>query len=68
MVGIGLIGTGYWGKNHARNWKEMLKEGMSADEAVMMTRQMERFLSFVTLLPVEHTRICLYPLVEMLSN
>ena len=28
MVGIGLIGTGYWGKNHARNWKEMLKEGI----------------------------------------
>ena len=28
MVGIGLIGTGYWGKNHARNWKEMLNEGI----------------------------------------
>ncbi|WOF17090.1 Gfo/Idh/MocA family oxidoreductase [Methanoplanus sp. FWC-SCC4] len=28
MVGIGLIGTGYWGKNHARNWKRMLDDGI----------------------------------------
>lgn len=39
---------------------EMLKEGMSADDAVKLARQMERFLSFVTLLPVEHTRMWLY--------
>ena len=39
---------------------EMLKYGMSADDVVMMTRQMERFLSFVTLLSVEHTKIWLY--------
>lgn len=28
MVGIGLIGTGYWGKNHARVYKELLSEGI----------------------------------------
>lgn len=39
---------------------EVLKEDMSADEAVMMARQMERFLSLATLLPVEHTKIWLY--------
>ncbi len=39
---------------------EVLKEDMSADEAMMMARQMERFLSLATLLPVEHTEIWLY--------
>ena len=39
---------------------EVLKEEMSADDAVMMARQMERFLSLATLLPVEHTEIWLY--------
>lgn len=39
---------------------EVLKEGMNADDAVMMARQMERFLSLATLLPVEHTKIWLY--------
>lgn len=39
---------------------EVLKEEMSADDAIMMSRQMERFLSLATLLPVEHTRIWLY--------
>jgi UDP-N-acetylglucosamine 3-dehydrogenase len=28
LVGIALIGTGYWGKNHARNWQELLEEGI----------------------------------------
>lgn len=27
MVGIGVIGTGYWGKNHVRVFKELLMEG-----------------------------------------
>ena len=31
MTGIGLVGTGYWGKNHARNWREMLGEGIIDD-------------------------------------
>lgn len=39
---------------------EVLKEELSADDAVIMTRQMERFLSLATLLPVEHTKIWLY--------
>ncbi|MFX1392828.1 MAG: Gfo/Idh/MocA family protein [Promethearchaeota archaeon] len=26
MVGIGIIGTGYWGKNHVRNYKTLLME------------------------------------------
>ena len=39
---------------------EVLKEGMSVDDAVMIDRQMERFLTFATLLPVEHTKIWLY--------
>lgn len=39
---------------------EVLKVEMSADEAVIMARQMERFLSLATLLPVEHTKIWLY--------
>ncbi len=26
MVGIGIIGTGYWGKNHVRNYKALLIE------------------------------------------
>ncbi|HEC92488.1 MAG TPA: Gfo/Idh/MocA family oxidoreductase [Candidatus Atribacteria bacterium] len=34
MVGIGVIGTGYWGKNHVRNWKELLSEGV-IDELVL---------------------------------
>ncbi len=38
----------------------VLKEGMNANEALMMAGQMERFLSFATLLPVEHTEIWLY--------
>ncbi len=25
MTGIGIIGTGYWGKNHVRNYKNLLK-------------------------------------------
>jgi len=28
MVGIGLIGTGYWGKNHARVYRELLQDGL----------------------------------------
>lgn len=39
---------------------EVLREGLSADDVVMMTRQMERFLSLATLLPVEQTKIWLY--------
>lgn len=39
---------------------EVLKEEICAEEAVMMARQMERFLSLATLLPVEHTKIWLY--------
>ena len=31
MVGIGLIGTGYWGKNHARVYRELLEEGLIDD-------------------------------------
>jgi|LSQX01.2.fsa_nt_gb UDP-N-acetylglucosamine 3-dehydrogenase len=31
MVGIGLIGTGYWGKNHARVYRELLAEGLIDD-------------------------------------
>lgn len=31
MVGIGLIGTGYWGKNHARVYRELLEEGFIDD-------------------------------------
>ena len=27
MVGIGIIGTGYWGKNHVRIYKALLMEG-----------------------------------------
>lgn len=26
MVGIGIVGTGYWGKNHVRNYKSLLNE------------------------------------------
>ena len=26
MVGIGIIGTGYWGKNHVTNYKSLLLE------------------------------------------
>jgi predicted dehydrogenase len=28
MVGIGIIGTGYWGKNHVRICKELAEEGI----------------------------------------
>jgi len=31
VVGIGLIGTGYWGKNHARVYRELLEEGLIDD-------------------------------------
>ncbi len=31
MVGIGLIGTGYWGKNHARVYRELLEDGLIDD-------------------------------------
>ncbi len=27
MVGVAVVGTGYWGKNHVRVWREMLAEG-----------------------------------------
>ena len=26
MVGIAVVGTGYWGKNHVRNFKTLLME------------------------------------------
>lgn len=41
MTGIGLVGTGYWGKNHARNWKEMLNEGI-IDKLVFCDIDIER--------------------------
>lgn len=41
MTGIGLVGTGYWGKNHARNWKEMLDEGI-IDKLVFCDIDIER--------------------------
>ena len=28
MTGIAVIGTGYWGKNHARVCKELLQDGI----------------------------------------
>lgn len=26
MIGIAVVGTGYWGKNHVRNYKTLLLE------------------------------------------
>ena len=28
MTGIGVIGTGYWGKNHVRTYSELVSEGI----------------------------------------
>ena len=39
MVGIAVIGAGYWGKNHIRNYKALLQEKIIEDLKICDTNE-----------------------------
>ena len=54
MVGIGVIGTGYWGKNHVRAYKELKAEGL-IDVVKMCDIDKQRARELGSIFSVEYT-------------